>query len=110
MEGISLEESRVLSLFPNLDHDSSNILFYLMKDEKREGETLLVKIMEKCFMLGTDGMYQVPLLLNFFEKKVRLLSELKFGSEGNRVFDLIRINFPKIEYKFSQKYFEEAVL
>lgn len=110
MEGISLEEKRVSSIFPNLDRDSSVILFYLMKDDKKEGETLLVKIMENCFISGTDGMYQVTMLLKFFEKKVKLLNELKFGKDEKKVFDWIKINFPKIEWRFSESYYKEAVL
>lgn len=110
MERISLEESNVLSLFPNLDRDTSRILFYLMKNEEKSGEVLLVKIMENCFTEGTEGMYQVQSLLKFFEKKINLLDELRFGKDEKKVFTKIKLNFPKVEWMFSEEYYREAVL
>lgn len=110
MEKLSLEKSKVLSLFPKLDENTAVILFYLMKSEKKYGEVLLVEIMENCFLPGTHGMYQINTLLSFFDRKIKMLRELMFGKENRKVFKKLYYDFPKIEWEFSEEFYEEAVL
>lgn len=110
MGRVSIDESKVLSLFPSLDKDSSAMLFYIMREKKRVGETLIVKFMEDCSFLELWGKFSIKDFTSFFEKKSDVLRELCYGKEKKRVFSEIDFRLSKIKWELTEDFYKEAIL